>query len=342
MKNASVRNFCGSASEDYPADVLAPRRRNCHARRRWPRIPRFLGRGRVAHGWLMSLACHTCPTLNRHRTASRVQTSDRARSSSIECGRRFRRVITAGGPQRRTPLDSSLHRVPREEAPLDPECPGHFGFSHMARGRAAGQCLHAEPGAQRRAVSLQGRTRHRDRHGSLGCAGANTGAVARRPQPERNRRHPEAAHRHDAARRHAARQDRGQDRGVCRSARQGSRIRSSSSHRATGKGPEGSGDDAAEGGERGVDEAPGGRAADACRRSGARIRASGLAIRAGSQVPRMPRRSGGGSSCFRRDGCAEIRDSGRPRGITCTSPSCRRRWRRRRGERASRSVSVRT
>ena len=57
---------------------------------------------------------------------------------------------------------------------------------------------------------------------------------------------------------------------------------------------------------------------------------------------RMPRRSGGGSSCFRRDGCAAIHDSGRRRAITCMSPWCRRRWRKPRGEPASRRVSVRT
>ena len=43
-----------------------------------------------------------------------------------------------------------------------------------------------------------------------------------------------------------------------------------------------------------------------------------------------------------RDGSAGIHDSGRRRGITCTSPSYRRRWPKRRGEPASRSAAVPT
>ncbi len=54
-----------------------------------------------------------------------------------------------------------------------------------------------------------------------------------------------------------------EDRGVCRIARQGSRRRSPADRRAAREGPQGSGDDAALGGERGVGEAPGGRPADA-------------------------------------------------------------------------------
>ncbi len=112
-------------------------------------------------------------------------------------------------------------------------------YPHLAGGRAPRQCVHAESGAQRAAVSVQGRTQHRDRRGSGGSAGAHPGAVAGRAEPRRDWGAAEAAHGHDAAHGHAALRDGRADRRVRRSARQGSRLRSPSDHRAAREGPQG-------------------------------------------------------------------------------------------------------
>jgi hypothetical protein len=104
---------------------------------------------------------------------------------------------------------------------------------------------------------VQARPRDRDHGDSTCCAHPHARTIASGAQPGGDRRDSEAAHRHAATNRHGAVRVGGQAGGVSRSAGQGPRFRSAPDHRAAGKGPKGSGDDAAGGGEGGVDRALG-------------------------------------------------------------------------------------
>jgi hypothetical protein len=69
------------------------------------------------------------------------------------------------------PLDSSVHRLPQQEASVRDGGRRRLGVSDLARRRAARQCLHARPGARRSVVSLQGRVARRDGECPAGGAG---------------------------------------------------------------------------------------------------------------------------------------------------------------------------
>jgi len=126
---------------------------------------------------------HGCRPARRTPFRSRKR---RARSSSIRCGIRSHAALQPADRNHLRSLDPAVHRLSPQETSVDDGSPGDHGVPVVAGDRPTRQLIDAEPGVERRVVSLSRRASHRGwRH----RAGTQGQAAASRPSRTQCPRH---------------------------------------------------------------------------------------------------------------------------------------------------------